>query len=486
MRVAVIRHSQDRLSHGREPRPMPDQPVSLRAAPPARPRPVPLPRTWSITAIEIVLVLIANGALILGMWVRHGGLDQASTFGGVLTGVGQLTALFGTYLALIQLVLMARTPWLDQVFGMDRLAAAHRWIGFGTVWLLLGHGVFTTLGYAIGDRANPLAELITLITTYPYVLMATVSGGLFAAVAVSSIRMARRRLSYETWYGIHLYAYLAIALGFLHQLFVGTDFIHDPVAVAYWIGLYVVAAGLMLGYRILQPIRLNLRHRLRVARVVEEGPGVVSIYVTGRQLERLAVRSGQYFVWRFLTRDGWWRGHPFSISSAPNGTWLRITVKRLGDWSAELEHMTVGTRVFVEGPYGILTGARRTRQRVLLIAGGIGITPLRALLEALPAKPGDLTLLYRVRNDSDIVFRVELEALGRIRGAEIRYLPGPRRSAPAGADPLEPGGLLALVPDVRERDVYLCGPVPMMQHVESSLHRLGLPPRQIHAERFAY
>ena len=131
---------------------------------------------------------------------------------------------------------MSRSPWLDQVFGMDRLAAAHRWIGFATVWLLLGHGVFTTIGYAaIGDRSNPVAEFLTLITTYPYVLMATVSGGLFAAVAISSIRKARRALSYETWYGIHLYAYLAIALGFLHQLFVGTDFIHDPVAVAYWI-----------------------------------------------------------------------------------------------------------------------------------------------------------------------------------------------------------------------------------------------------------
>jgi predicted ferric reductase len=452
----------------------------------ARPRHVPLPRTWSVTAIEIVLVLVANGVLILAMWVRHGGPDQASSVGGILTGIGQLTALYGTYLALMQLVLMSRSPWLDQVFGMDRLAGAHRWIGFATVWLLLGHGVFTTLGYAIGDRRDPLAEFLTLVTTYPYVLMATVSGGLFAAVAISSIRMARRELSYETWYGIHLYAYLAIALGFLHQVFVGTDFIHDPVAVAYWVALYVVAAGLMVAHRVLDPIRLNLRHRLRVASVVREGPGVFSIYVTGRELDQLAVRSGQYFVWRFLTRDGWWRGHPFSISSAPNGSWLRITIKELGDWSAQLQRIPAGTRVFVEGPYGILTGARRTRQRVLLIAGGIGITPMRALLEALPARPGDLTLLYRVRHEHDIVFRDELEALARIRGAEVRYLPGHRHRASERLDPLGPSGLQALVPDVRDRDVYVCGPVPMMQHVESSLRRLGLPPRQIHAERFAY
>ena len=191
----------------------------------------------------------------------------------------------------------------------------------------------STVGYALGDRSGVVDEFVTLITTYPYVLMALVSGVLFAAVAISSMRAARRRLSYETWYGIHLYAYLAIALGFLHQLFVGTDFMHDPLAVGYWMLLYVVTIALILVFRVGQPVWLSARHRLRVSRIVHEGPDVVSIYMTGRDLDQLAVRSGQYFVWRFLTRDGWWRGHPFSISSAPNGSWLRITIKELGDWS---------------------------------------------------------------------------------------------------------------------------------------------------------
>jgi predicted ferric reductase len=221
-----------------------------------------------------------------------------------------------------------------------------------------------------------------------------------------------------------------------------------------------------------------------VTHVVTEAPGVISIYMAGRDLDQLAVRSGQYFVWRFLTRDGWWRGHPFSISSAPNGQWLRITIKELGDWSKALQSVSVGTRVFIEGPYGVLTGARRTRPRILLVAGGIGITPLRALLEALPAKRGEMTLIYRVRDTDDIIFRDELETLAHARGAPIHYLLG-RRDA-GGGDSLDAESLQRLVPDVRERDVYLCGPVPMMQRVEDSLRRLGLPVRQIHAERFAY
>ncbi|MEA2610700.1 MAG: hypothetical protein QOG32_426 [Chloroflexota bacterium] len=450
---------------------------------PAR-RPVPLPRLWSIGAFEIVAILVANGAIILGMWVRHGGLQQLSTLGGQLTAVGQLTGLFGAYLALMQLVLMSRSPWLDQVFGMDGLAVAHRWLGFATVWLLLGHGIFITVGYALGDGSNVVVEFWTLITTYPYVLMALVSGGLFAAVAISSIKAARRKLSYETWYGIHLYAYLAIALGFLHQLYVGADFIHDPIAVGYWVSLYVATAALILVFRLGQPIWTSARHRLRVSHVVRETPGVFSIYMTGRNLDQLAVRSGQYFVWRFLTRDGWWRGHPFSISSAPNGEWLRITIKDLGDWSNMLQHLSVGTRVFIEGPYGVLTGARRTRPKVLLVAGGIGITPLRALLEALPAKPGDMTLIYRARTPADIIFRDELDRLARARGAQVHYVIGRRRFD--ARDPLDAESLERLVPDVRDRDVYICGPVPMMQRVEGALRRLGLARRQIHAERFAY
>ena len=428
-------------------------------------------------------MLVANVVIIVAMWLRHGGLDQFTTPAGVLTGVGQLTALLGTYLALIQLVLMSRSPWLDATFGMDRLAAAHRWLGFACVWLLLGHGVFTTVGYAGTDGSGVVAEFWTLITTYPYVLMALVSAGLFGAVAVSSMRAARRRLSHETWYGIHLYAYLAIALGFLHQLFVGTDFVDDQVASAYWIALYVATIALILVFRVGQPLALSARHRLRVARVVPEAPGVYSIYLTGRDLDRLAVRSGQYFVWRFLTRDGWWRGHPFSISSAPNGTWIRITIKELGDWSTALARIPLGTRVAIEGPYGILTGARRTQAKVLLVAGGIGITPLRALLEGLPARPGDLTLLYRVRDARQIVFRDELETLARVRGARIHYLVGERRAP--GADPLDAAALERLVPDIRSHDVYVCGPVPMMDRATDALRRLGLPAAQIHQERFA-
>ncbi len=447
---------------------------------------VPLPRAWSVRASDLAALAIGNAVLIGAMWVRHGQLAELGSPSGILIAAGQLAALYGTYLVLLQLILMSRSPWLDQVLGSDRVAALHRWVGFSGILLLVAHGIFTVVGYGLATGSGVLAEALTILTSYPYVLMATAGMALFVAIGISSVGAVRRRLSYETWYGLHLYAYLAIALAFLHQLAVGTDFTTDPVARIYWIALYVVAGALMLIFRFAQPVTLSLRHRLRVANVVEEAPGVVSIYMTGRDLDQLATRAGQWFRWRFLTPEDWWRSHPFSLSAAPNGRFLRVTVKAQGDQTQKLQRVRIGTPVFLEGPYGNMTGAARTRPKVLLIAGGIGVTPLRALLEELPAAPGDLTLVYRASRPQDLVFRRELEQLSAIRGATVHYLVGRRGTRAMPGDPLAPEALRRLVPDVRQHDVYVCGPLPMMEAVRRSLRALHVPDAQVHDERFAF
>ncbi len=446
----------------------------------------PLPRTWPIHPLEVWVVVIANALLITGMWVRHGGMDQLGAPGGLFTAAGQITALLGTYLALVGIVLMSRSPWLDQLFGSDGLVKWHRWVGFATLWLLVGHTVFTTVGYAAQARSSIVDEAVSLLTTYPWVLMATVALVLLIGVSVVSVRAARRRLSYETWYGIHLYAYLAIALAFLHELAVGTDFVDDRVAQAYWVTLYVLVIVLIVVFRIGRPIQLALRHRFRVAEVRQEAEDVVSVYITGRDLDKLPVRAGQFFQWRFLSNGGWWRAHPYSISAAPNGRYLRITVKNSGDDSWFIQHLAPGTRVIAEGPYGSFTGAARRHARVLLIAGGIGITPLRAMLEEFPGPPGAVTVLYRASSWDHVVFRRELDAIAKAKGATIHYLVGRRHAGNHGPGPLDARSLARLVPDIKLRDIFVCGPDPMIETVQRNLHALRVPHNQIHAERFAF
>ncbi len=464
----------------------PNRPQVVNVAPQRKARRVPLPRIWPVTANDVYALLGGNAVLILGMWIRHGGPSELGNPAGIMTAIGELTALYGTYLIMIQLVLMSRSPWLDQVFGQDRITDAHKWVGFSAIWLIFAHFIFTTIGFALAAHADVISEFFTLLTSYPFVLWSAVGLALFVVVGFTSMRAARRRLSYETWYGIHLYTYLAILLASLHQFLVGIDFVSDPVAQAYWLFLYVVAFGTLAVFRFGQPIAITLRHRPRIANVVEEGPGVASLYVTGRNLDQLAVRAGQWFRLRFMTSEGWYRAHPFSLSAAPNGKYLRFTIKELGDYTEKLQRMPIGTGIFLEGPYGALTGATRTKARVLMIAGGIGITPLRALLEELPASRGNLTLVYRTTNPEDLVFKRELDELASLRGATVHYLVGKRGTREMPSDPLEPRALRRLIPDIHDRDIYVCGPTGMMERVLAGLRWLRIPPNQIHYERFGF
>ncbi|HVA21177.1 MAG TPA: ferredoxin reductase family protein [Candidatus Micrarchaeia archaeon] len=454
-----------------------------------------VPRTWGLRPSDAVLIVLGNAALIVGMWIRHGQLSHLASPGAVLTAAGQITALLGTYSALVQVVLMSRSPWLDSLFGIDRIAGWHRWLGFATVYLICGHVVFSTAGFAAADGRTLATQTQVFLTTYPYMLMAYVAVALFILIAVVSVRAARRRISHESWHFVHFYVYLAIALSFGHQLAVGSDLVHDPLALAYWLLLYVVAGVLIVVFRWAIPATMAMRHRLEVQRVVAETPEVTSIYITGRDLGDLPVRAGQFFKVRFLSRDLWWQVHPFSISAAPNGEYLRITVKQVGDFTGSLRGIRPGTRVVLEGPYGIFTSVRRRCSRSLLIAGGIGITPLRALIEEMPhrksastsshSSKNAITLLYRARSWQDVVFKAELDQMAEARGAVVHYIVG-RRGREVDRHPFAPRLLLATVPDLRKRDVFICGPREMVDGVTASLRALDVPSNQVHVERFAY
>jgi predicted ferric reductase len=433
----------------------------------------------------IVALVIAAIGPIIGFWIAHGDLTRLTSIVGQLTALGHVTGLVGAYAALVQLVLMSRNPWLDRTIGMDRVAVAHRKLGFATVALVVVHAMAATTRLTLEAGASFLTEVPTVATTYPFMLLAFASLALFLLVAMTSMRAARRRLSYESWLGIHAYAYLAIVLGFGHQLF-ARDFVNDVAARAYWVGLYALAAGLVVIFRVAEPVVRSRRHDLRVGAVVKEGNGVVSVYMVGRAIAGLPAEAGQYLQWRFLTPRGWWRTHPFSLSAAPNGRFLRITVKSLGEDSSALASVPVGTRVWFEGPYGAMTPTRRCRSRVVLIAAGIGISPIRALFEALPGAPGDVDLIYRANTFDEAVLREEIDAIARARGDRVHYIVGRRGVFPVGQDPLGPAEIRRLVPDVSDREAYLCGPSRMMQSVEAALARLGVPPQHVHAERFAY
>ncbi|MEV4642297.1 ferredoxin reductase family protein [Actinoplanes sp. NPDC049548] len=398
-----------------------------------------------------------------------------------ILGLGQFLGLHAALLMILQLTLVARLPWLDRRIGMDRLTSWHRWTGFALFWVVLLHPVLVLTGYATAYHSTVWQQFRNL---------AGMAGSLAGIIALAvivvaagvSIRYARRRLQYETWHAVHFFLYAAVTLVLVHQLFELSTFTAAPVATAYWWALWIFAIGSLLVGRVAMPLWRNARHQFRVAAVVPESDDVVSVYVRGKDLDKLPARAGQFFIWRFPGYARWWQANPFSLSAAPDGRSLRLTAKAVGGASAALRHLPVGTRVFAEGPYGAFTSLHRTRDKTLLVAGGVGITPIRALLEELS---GDVVVLYRVHSRTDAVLLDELEALARDRGARVELLAGRTGTGTPPFAPFEPANLASAVPDVTDRDVYVCGPPAMTAAVIRALRALKVPRRQVHAERFS-
>jgi predicted ferric reductase len=428
------------------------------------------------------LVIVGNAAFITWLWVHAGNVTKVHSTGEILTSIARVTGLWSAYLALIQVILLARLPALERVVGFDRLSRWHRWNGHVCIDLVIAHVFFSIWGYALMDKFGIGKEISTMIWggIYPGMITATVGTALLLGVVASSLVIVRRRLSYEWWYVVHLMAYAGIALAWFHQIPTGNELVLDHTAANYWRGLYVATIVVLVVFRVLAPLSGALRYRLRVAEVTPEAPGVVSLHITGRNLDRLRAHAGQFFVWRFLDGKRWRSAHPFSLSAAPDGRSLRITVKALGDHTARLADLRPGTRVLAEGPFGVFTEQARRREKAVLIAGGIGITPVRALLETMR---GDVVVVYRAISEADVIFREELDRIAEARRTTVHYVLGDHRGD--GADLLSPTHLKELVPDIEERDVFLCGPPAMTEALEHNVRGARVPRRHIHTERFA-
>ncbi|MCW2543426.1 MAG: oxidoreductase [Frankiales bacterium] len=444
------------------------------------------PRWWR----DAVGVACWSTALIVvALWLRGRGMQGlGSTPGEQLTSLGRLTGLVAADLLLVQVFLMARVPMIERSYGQDELARRHRLVGFWSFNLMVLHIVLITIGYALSAHVNPLAELWTLVSSYGGMILATASTAALVVVTVTSIRVARRKLRYESWHLLHLYAYVGVGLSIPHEIWTGQDFTTSGLARAYWLTTYAAAAGAVLVFRIGMPVARTLRHGIRVTSVHRESNDVVTVKMGGRGLNRLPVHAGQFFIFRFLDGPGWSRGNPYSLSAAPRHDRLQITAKDLGDGSQRLASLQPGTKVLIEGPYGKLTGEERVGSKVAMIASGIGITPMRALLEDLPYAPGDAILVYRAHSPADLVFRADLEELAHERGITIHYLIGPRGTGKSAWLPAQHQGvdIRQVIPQLWQHDVFVCGPDGWMDAVADAALLAVLPATQLHQELFTW
>ena len=416
----------------------------------------------------------------LGLAVSSESWSALAAPGGWNMAIGRVAGFAGAYLMLVMVVLMARIPALERAVGQDRLARWHKRIGGWPIALIAAHGTFITFGYAESARTGFLHQAWTLVDHYPDVLAATASFGLLLLVGVVSIRQIRRRVRYESWWMTHLYVYLALALAFPHQIKTGAAFLGHPLTQLAWETVWAAAAAAVLIFRIGLPLWRSAYHQLRVVEVRTEAPGVVSVICRGRRLDRLPVEGGQFFRWRFLDHDLWWHANPYSLSALPFPPFLRLTARELGEQSRALARLKPGTFVMIEGPYGAFTAERRSGDRVLLVGAGVGVTPVRALLEGLPPHV-DASVIVRSSSRDELVLHDELTKLVEARGGRLYELIGPRTRVRLGSKELR-----KLVPDIRHRDVYVCGPNGFSEQLVAAVRHAGVPESRIHREAFAF
>ena len=428
-------------------------------------------------AATIVLILVWLGAALAI-------LPTISTGPPIRAGASLLAHVSGMaagYGAAIMLILMSRSPWLERGVGAARLVRWHAWGGRLVIVLTVVHAVSAVQGWAAARSTDRMAATKDVLQ-FPGLTAALVSTVILVLVGLTSLRGLRRRISYERWYFLHLLIYLAVALGFAHQL-AGPDLAGRRWLQVAWSLLYTYAFALVLRWRVLQPVFQLWRHRLRVEDVRRESPDVMSVRMSGHHLDELRAEPGQFFRWRFLTRTTWHSAYPFSLSAAPTCDRLRITVKARGAGTRRIFGVPLGTLVFAEGPYGALTARRRRRPRVLLIAGGVGITPMRAMFEVIDLPGEDVTLVYRASTEQDLVLKHELDEIAERSGARVVYLVGPSTDA---ANEMSARALNRIVGDLSDHDVYLCASPRLASRVRDSLMLGGFPRHQLHEERFSF
>jgi predicted ferric reductase len=408
---------------------------------------------------------------------------------------GRLAGLYAQLLLLLQVLLVARIPYIEHAFGYDRMNLVHRYVGSGVLLFLVAHPLLLAYGHATVNDTTLSEQFSQFVLHWPYVGLAFFAIVIFLLIGFTSWHIVRHHSRYEWWYGVHLLTYAALVASFLHQPILGT--MHNSYPwLTFWVGLFLLTIALFLLFRWGYPLYLTYKHAFRVESIVKEGSDVVSIYISGRRMEGYRFEAGQFTSWRFhhgsllsQIRSGFLFPHPFSFSQAYNGKNIRLSAKGLGDFTKQLPELTVGTRVTVAAPMGRFTLARSHQnkagvKKILCIAGGIGITPMRAMLEEACAQRSSGVLLYGARTRNDLALLEECTRYAEkivccLSNESIVY-------AGEYASPITKDIIEKEVLDILERDVYICGPKRMMDAMTLAVHDLGVPESHIHYEEFSY
>lgn len=426
-----------------------------------------------------------TSALAATLYLADNGLSDFTSLSDAMIAIGIMSGLVATNALLFMLLLSARVPVIDNVIGQVRATQWHKTLGEVLVYGLFAHMAFLLVGTGLALNASVVTVFLDWWGLSDFI-WAVVAIGLFAVVTFTSITAARRKASYEVWYAIHLLSYVAVAASIPHMFSIGSLFSEGTWQRTYWITALVAVGVCIVAFRFVLPVYRTLRYSLRLSNVTRVSADSYNLVFTGRNLATLRAKGGQYLNWRLLTKGLWGQSHPMSLSAAPDGRTLRVTVKVIGDGTSKIVHAPLGTRAMIEGPYGVFTDAARTRDAQILIGAGSGIAPIRALLEASTALPSRTVVFLRASLQDDLILLDEFDRICRQRGITLFVLVGPRAKDHWMPTMYANQTLASLVPFASDADIFVCGSPGFIDAVQADARAAGVKNEQFHEERFSW
>ncbi|MCD9625039.1 ferredoxin reductase family protein [Rhabdothermincola salaria] len=384
----------------------------------------------------------------------------------------------------LQFAVSARSNGVDAPYGHDVVLRFHRQISMVALGLVLAHPIILFV-----TDAAPWG-LLNVFDAPWRARFGVLSVLALLAIVATSLWRLQLRLSYEVWRLSHdLLAVVIMVAALLHVELVG-HYVAGTWRQVLWAVMSLGILGVLAWIRLIKPLAMRRRPWV-VDEVVERADDVWSLRLRPVGHDGLRFDPGQ-FAWITVGRSPLRvTEHPFSMSSsAEEPDLLEFTIKAAGDFTSTVGEIQPGTRVFVDGPYGVFTPIRNEGAGFLFVAGGIGVTPIMSILRTL-ADLGDrrrMTLVYANQTWDDVAFADELADLEQrleLRVVHVLAEPDEDWEGEAGFVTHE-----ILEPNLPERPdrvrCFLCGPAPMMDAVTHDLLALGLDLEQIHNEEFVF
>jgi predicted ferric reductase len=392
--------------------------------------------------------------------------------------------LCGFAILALQPVLAARLKFVERPFGMDILSRFHRNMGTFVAVLMVSHPILMQLGgYNVLKFDQPW-----------YIWLGKIGLILLVVQAVISRYREKLGLSFEQWRMAHyMLAPSIIYLTFSHALDSGDDLKLYPVYVL-WIIFLITAFSAFVYHKLIKPFYLA-KKPYEVIEVKQEAYNVWTVKLAPPPGEKIyEYKPGQFQFITFLRgADLPVEEHHWTISSSPsNNQYVSSTIKASGDFTKTIHRTEVGDKAIIEAPFGRFSYAFYPHEKdFVFIVGGIGVTPIMAMLRHMRDTKSDKSalLLYSNRAEKDIIFREELDEIqsgGFPKLKVIHILSDPQDDWKGEKGRLDKDRLrLYCGADLASKAFYVCGPPVMNEAITTALGELGVQLRNIHIEIFS-